>query len=477
MGGFHAKNLKQSRGVCKQISPPGFQPEMEMFRSHMRGNEHQIRETLVISLVKNSKTQGTCQGQREEDINVQNARELESHSCFRKMDSSSGEARGYGEVFHFGPRHRVFEQRFSYENFQTYPRPQNISQAGENQLLQYLPAHSQERSHSFIDEVDDNIKMQRGKELEPQPCFIRMEDSFIATYGYKEVIDSGPRHRYFEQRLSFAPFQTHQEPCAISPVENKLYRPLTPSKRTYDTFQDELEDYIKEQKARGLEPKICFRKIEHRSVETHGDREMTDFRPSHQMCEQKYPFETFQACTESHNTSQTIENQLPHCLPSQESKERLDSINYQLTRHCEKSAHLSLSEQESDSSPYYIESESYKDPSPENNASDNQTGHIRRHQKRRRHLEEGVEKTEKEQSKHKRKRRFEGANLEDKNIQQKEGIADEVCVSPGKPKHRKKKKSHGAASEKAHRHRKEKKKHVEEKTEEEMLWDESILGF
>ncbi|TKC47530.1 hypothetical protein EI555_018983, partial [Monodon monoceros] len=32
------------------------------------------------------------------------------------------------------------------------------------------------------------------------------------------------------------------------------------SRKTSDSFQDELEDYIKVQKARGLEPKTCFRK-------------------------------------------------------------------------------------------------------------------------------------------------------------------------------------------------------------------------
>lgn len=51
------------------------------------------------------------------------------------------------------------------------------------------------------------------------------------------------------------------------------------SKKTYDSFQDELEDYIKVQKARGLEPKTCFRKMREDYLETYGYKEEVTLDP------------------------------------------------------------------------------------------------------------------------------------------------------------------------------------------------------
>ncbi|XP_007950383.2 zinc finger matrin-type protein 1 [Orycteropus afer afer] len=497
MGGIHAKNRKQLMGERGQISPSGFQPEMafimrtyichicsitftssEMFRSHMQGNEHQTKETLVISLVKNSKTQET---ECEDYINMQKARGLQSSTCFRRMEESSLETCGYREVIDFRPRHRVFEQRLPYKTFQTYPIQYNISQAMENQLPHYLPDYSQKKYDSFQGELEDYMKVQKARGQEEKTCFRKMGGNFIESRKYREMVDSGPRHEMFEQRFSFETSQTYQGPFNISPVENQpssCWLPA-PSKRTYDSFQDELEDYIKEQKARGLEPKTCFRKMEDSSMETHGYREMVDFRP--RMFEQRCAFETSQTYPGSCKISQVVEKQLPHCSSAHDSKHRSDPVNYyQQTRDCfsEKPVPLSLSQQENNSGPYSVESEVYKDISSENNTSDHPSGHKRRHQKRRRHQEE-EEKAEKEQSKHKRKKSYEDVDLEkDKSIQQREKTVDKISVSSGKLKHRKKKKSHDVASEKVERkHRKDKKKHAEERTEEEMLWDESILGF
>ncbi|KAM6151550.1 zinc finger matrin-type protein 1 [Rhynchocyon petersi] len=452
----------------------------EMFRSHMQGNEHQIKETLVINLVKNSKTQEPFPDESEDFISMQKVGGLQSSTSFGKMEESSLETCGYREMIDFGPSRREFEQRFPYETFQTYPGPYNISQTAENQLPPYLPAHSQKRYDSFQYELEDYAEVQKARGLEPKTSFQKMEDSFIETQGYREVVGSGLRHRMLDQRFSSETSQTYQRPYNISPVDRQLsYTLPAPSKRTYDSFQDELEDYIKEQKARGLEPKICFRKMEDSSLETHEYRE--DFKPRHRMFEQKSPSETFQTYPGSYTTiSQVVETQLPHCSPANDSKQRLDSTNsYQLTRDgfSEKLVPLSLSQQENNSDPYSVESEVYKEHASENNTSDQQASHKRRHQKRKRHLE-GEEKAERKQSQHKKKKSYEDVDLdEDKSIQQREGKVDEVSVSSGKLKHRKKKKSHEVNPEKERKHKKGKKKHVEEKTEEEMLWDESILGF
>ncbi|XP_017375674.1 zinc finger matrin-type protein 1 isoform X2 [Cebus imitator] len=518
VGNIHAKKLKQLMEKHDQASPSGFQPEMgvplttsaastflkplavkpppafsmrtyvchicsiaftslDMFRSHMQGSEHQIKESIVINLVKNSrKTHDSYQNECADYINVQKARGLEPKTCFRKMEQSSLETCRYREVVDSRPRHRMFEQRLPFETFRTYPIPYNISQAVETQL-----PHSKKTYDSFQDELEDYIKVQKARGLDPKTCFRKMRENSVDTHGHREV-DSGPRPRMCEQRFSREAPQTYQRPYHISPVESQLPQWLPAhSKRTYDSFQDELEDYIKVQKARGLEPKTCFRKIGDSSVETQ-NREMVDARPRHRMLEEKIPFETFQAYSGPYSISQAVENQLPHCLSAYDGKQRLDSISYcQLTRDCfsEKPVLLSLNQQENNSGSYSVESEVYKHLSPENNTTDHQAGHKRKHQKRRRHLEEGKERPEKEQSKHKRKKTYEDTDLDkDKSIRQRKREGDRVRVSSGKLKHRKKKKSHNVPSEKEERkHRKEKKKSVEERTEEEMLWDESILGF
>ncbi|XP_069319638.1 zinc finger matrin-type protein 1 [Eulemur rufifrons] len=500
MGKVHAKKVKQLMEEHDQVSPSGFQPEMafsmrtyvchicsitftslDMFRFHMQGSEHQIRESIAINLVKNSKKiQDSYQDECVDYIKVQKYRGLEPKTCFRKMEESSLETRRYREVVDSRFRHRMFEQR---QPFETYPGPYNISHAVENQLPHCLPAYSKKTYDSFQDELEDYIKVQKARGLDPKTCFRKMSDNSVETSGYREMVDSGPRQRMCEQRFSFETSQTYQRPYYISPVESQLPHWLPAhSKRTYDSFQDELEDYIKVQKARGLEPRTCFRNIGDSSVETHRYRETVDVRPKYRMLEQRLPFETFHAYPGPYSISQAAENQLPHCLPTHDSKQRLDSIGYcPLTRDYfpEKPVPLSLNQQENNSDPYSVESEVYKYLSSENKTSDHQGGHKRRHQKRRRHLEEGEERPEKEQSKHKRKKSYEDMELDkDKSIRQRKREGDKVRVSSGKLKHRKKKKSHDVHSEKEERkHKKEKKKSVEERTEEEMLWDESILGF
>nr|XP_012622893.1 zinc finger matrin-type protein 1 isoform X2 [Microcebus murinus] len=456
---------------------------LDMFRLHMQGSEHQIRESIAINLVKNSKTQDSYQDECADYIKVQKSRGLEPKTCFRKMEESSLETRRYREAVDSRSRHRMFEQRLPFETFQTYPGPYNTSQAVENQLPHCLPAYSQKTYDSFQDELEDYIKVQKARGLDPKTCFRKMRENSMETYRYREMVDSGPRQRMCEQRFSFETSQTYQRPYYISPVESQLPHWLPAhSKRTYDSFQDELEDYIKVQKARGLEPRTCFRNIGDSSVETHRYKETVDVRPKHRMLEQRLPFETFHAYPGPYSISQAAENQLPHCLPAHDSKQRLDSISYcPLSRDYfpEKPVPLSLNQQENNSDPYSVESEVYKHLSSENKTSDHQAGHKRRHQKRRRHLEEGEERPEKEQSKHKRKRSYEDTELgKDKSIRQRKREGDKVRVSSGKLKHRKKKKSHDVPSEKEERkHKKQKKKTVEERTEEEMLWDESILGF
>ena len=431
---------------------------------------------------KSRKPPESCQDEYTDYIKVQKARGSEPKTCFRKMEEGSLEARGYREAVDSRSRHRMFEQRSPGETFWTYPGPYNISQTVENQLPHCLPAQSKKTYDSFQDELEDDSKAQKARGLDPKTCFRKERESSVETHGYTEI-DSGPRPRMCEQRYSFETSQTYQQPYTTSPVESQLYHWLpAQSKRTYNSFQDELEDYIKVQKARGLEPKTSFRKISDSSVETHKHREMVDSRLRPRMFEQKLPFETFQTYPGSYSISQAEENLLPHPLPTHDNKQRLDPVTYcQPTRDCfpEKPVPLSLSQQDNNSGTYSVESEVYKHLSSGNDTSEHQAGRKRKHQKRRRHMEKGEERPEKEQSKHKRKKGYGDTGLDkDKGTGEGKRGREKLSVSSGKLKHRKKKKSHGVPSQKEERkHKKEKKKPVEEKTEEEMLWDESILGF
>ncbi|XP_059943707.1 zinc finger matrin-type protein 1 isoform X2 [Mesoplodon densirostris] len=499
VGKVHAKKLKQLMEEHDQVSPSEFQPEMafsmktyvchicnitctslEMFWSHMQGSEHQIKESIVTNLVKNpKKPPDSYQDESTDYIKVQKTRGPEPKSYFRKMEETSLEVCRYKEAVDSRSRYRMFEQRLPCETFRTYPGSYNISQTVENQLPHCFPAQSENTYDTFQDELEDYIKVQKARGLDPKTCFRKISKSSLETHGYREV-DSGPRPRMCEQRFSFETSQTSQRPYSTSPVGSQLHHWLPArSKSSYDSFQDELEDYIKVQKARGLEPNTCFRKGSRSSVETHKYREMVDSRPRYKKFEQRLPFETFQNYPISYGISQAAENQLPHCLPTHDSKQRLDSMTYcQPTRDYfpEKPVPLSLSQQENNSGPYSVESEVYKHLSSENNTIDHEASHMQKHKKRR-HLEEGEEKPEEEQLKNKRKKSYGDTDLDkDKSIQKREKEGDKV--SSEKLKHRKKGKSHGVPSEKEERkHKKEKKKSVEEKTEEEMLWDESILGF
>ncbi|KAM5251182.1 lysine-rich coiled-coil protein 1-like [Hipposideros larvatus] len=90
---------------------------------------------------------------------------------------------------------------------------------------------------------------------------------------------------------------------------------------TYDSFQHELEDYIRKQKARGLEPEICFRKVTDDSA--YRGREHAASKPL--MLEPRLFFRS------SHKRLGTVESQLPPRTKIHHSRQRLESLN-----HCQK---------------------------------------------------------------------------------------------------------------------------------------------
>ncbi|XP_029793614.1 lysine-rich coiled-coil protein 1 [Suricata suricatta] len=253
------------------------------------------------------------------------------------------------------------------------------------------------------------------------------------------------------------------------------------SKKTYDSFQDELEDYIKVQKARGLEPKTCFRKMREDYLETCGYKEV-DYRPRYRMFDHRPSPETVQTYPGSCPISQKVENPLPQWLPAHDSRLNLDSLSYcQFTRDCfiEKPGPLNLSQRAYNCRSYGVESGVYNHLSSENSASAHQTSHKQMRQQGKWRPEEGRGKPEEERPKHKRKKGCEEIDLDKhKNLQRNETQMETGMVSREKLKNRKERKGRDVASKKEERRRrKEKKEQGKERTEEEMLWDQSILGF
>ncbi|KAM5221473.1 zinc finger matrin-type protein 1 [Ctenodactylus gundi] len=479
---------------------------LNILRIHMQGNEHQAklvlleaqtifrikltstlcyllyRESLLTSLAKDSKkTQDCYQDECTDYIKVQKFREQGSKTGFREMEENALESHASREMIDSTFRQKVFESSLPFETFQTYPRSYSTSQVVEYQLPRCLPAHSKKEYDSFQDELEDYIKVQKARGLDPQNCFRKKRESSTERI-HRKTFASGSRHNMYDQRFSFETFQTYPQPYSNPPADAHLQNSLpVHSQRTYDSFQDELDDYIQVQKSRGLRPKTYFRKMVDSSVDTYRYREISKSSLQNRIFEQRLPFETFQFYTGPYNNSQAMENELPHYLPAHDSKPTLDPMSYcQLIKDYfpDRAVPVNLSQQEYNSDRHTIECEVYKHLSSESNTSDHQAGHKRQHQKRRRHPDEDRRRPEKEKSKHKRRKSYEDMDSDkDKSSQQNKSVG-EVRISSGKLKHRKKKKSHSVTSEKEERkHKKEKKKSIDKRTEEEILWDESILGF
>lgn len=145
------------------------------------------------------KTQDSCQDECADYIKVQKARGPEPKTCFRKMEESSLDTRGYRKVVNSRSRHRMFEQIFPSDTLWTYPESYNITQTVKKHCL---PAHSKKTYDSFQDEVEDYIKVQKPRGLDPKTCFRKLGDNSVEIHRYREV-DSGRRQRMFEERFSF----------------------------------------------------------------------------------------------------------------------------------------------------------------------------------------------------------------------------------------------------------------------------------
>ncbi|XP_036606944.1 lysine-rich coiled-coil protein 1 isoform X1 [Trichosurus vulpecula] len=270
-------------------------------------------------------------------------------------------------------------------------------------------------------------------------------------------------------------YQSHMQGNKHQIKESLVVNLMKNSKRTFHSFQDELADYIQVQKARGLEPKTYFRKMAEEHFEMDKHKEERDARPQSVLAafEQRLPPETFQACPGTYALTRTVENTLSHWSPVHDSRLRLESLG-----HCqpskeefsEKLMALGPTQQDDNSGPSSISSD--------NSTNSYQAGHKPKvtHQRKKRHPRDEREVRPNEEKKRKKTMEDKDSGKDHKAVRRRKAEADATSVR--KPKHRKERRNQEVATDKEdRRHRKEKKKPLPRRTEEEMLWDESILGF
>ncbi|XP_061446148.1 zinc finger matrin-type protein 1-like [Rhineura floridana] len=284
-------------------------------------------------------------------------------------------------------------------------------------------------------------------------------------------------------------YQSHMQGNKHQIKETIIVNLITNSKKTYNSFQDELEDYIKVQKARGLEPKTNFRKPEkdfqneeYDAMNGH-DRTFA-FDRDQFSCDSNEPEQYSGFFSETCAPSYSVENRLSHWSPVYRDPLKLE--------------HTSISQ---DSTECYLEKQvsplaTYKGDNYNPSSAESSDGYksvssdmksYRRSQKlpktpkrERECTREGKSNPRQPLVKLKRKQCSEEESGFGKDGEKKKKKKDEVdSAAVSKSKHSKDRGNKDGSSEKESRKRKkERKKHeASGPTEEELLWDESILGF
>lgn len=270
--------------------------------------------------------------------------------------------------------------------------------------------------------------------------------------------------------------------------EAKIVNLMKKAKKTYHSFQDELADYIKVQKARGLEPKTHFRKPEEEFQREEfealsGQEETTAFDQdqfSHDLYE---PDQHSIFFTETCAPLYTVEKRLPCWSPALENPLKLENAplpqlsiepcsekqGSQLTTCNVMTCRWDRNDCSSD------ESLTFSDRSPNSSRGSKKT---KKHKKE--YGEDGEEDPGQQLPKPKRKRYCKEEMYSSKGSEkQKQRQVTADSTTEWKSKHGKDKGNKESFSEKESRkHKKEKKKaKVNGPTDEETLWNESVLGF
>ncbi|XP_072353689.1 zinc finger matrin-type protein 1-like isoform X2 [Scyliorhinus torazame] len=283
---------------------------------------------------------------------------------------------------------------------------------------------------------------------------------------------------------SIEQYQCHLQGYKHHLKENKVVNLVKNTKsKIYDSFQDELYDFIKVQKARGLVPKVSFRKCEDIPEE-----EERGVLPSGSPPPQspEYPLEVMQGMPMANSSCFPGEQVFPTAadaeavrwppLPNDHPRDKCEQNNdlliecyTEMPTHPENSPDPSSVEASDDST-----GPSKKDKS----------GRKKKHRKEKRN-KEAESKRECEHPSCRIEKSPEGPGLEQGKDQSKQKAEqkdkEEVLVLGREEKLKLKKEKKDVYQEKEEiklKHKKQKKKkEVDLRTEDEKLWDESILGI
>ncbi|XP_054681446.1 lysine-rich coiled-coil protein 1 [Grus americana] len=284
---------------------------------------------------------------------------------------------------------------------------------------------------------------------------------------------------------SIETYQSHMQGNKHRIKETALVDLMKKSKKTYDSFQDELTDYMKVQKARGLEPGRYLGKAEEEGFQDkniEGGSDLGEVISSNFKCEQTQHSSVF---SETQSPTNTGENKWPS-WPSacEHALEKTPNCCYN-RGYCKEEQEQQASEVatigDKSFSLLVAESKDYYKPM----LAETSTSSYRREQKFQiKHCE--VEKYiseelkyKKEATKQKRKKSSEGADFRKENEKQKRIKFETDLVNEKKSRPCKDKRLKENPTERENKKNKKgkKKPQTDSKREEELLWDESVLGY
>ncbi|XP_025920420.1 lysine-rich coiled-coil protein 1 isoform X1 [Apteryx rowi] len=272
-------------------------------------------------------------------------------------------------------------------------------------------------------------------------------------------------------------YQSHMQGNKHQTRETVAVSLMKNSKKTYDSFQDELADYIKVQKTRGLESKPVFRKTEE---EVFQDKDVEGRSDPGEVLPSNFTYEQAQhssLCSETHSPTNTGEKS----SACENTPEKVPDCHYNVECCTEKQAPEVASIRDEDFGLSVAKSNDCR----ELVSAETAISSYRKEQKLLgKHVEEEKyiseePKYEKKGTKQKRKENSEDEDSGKESEKQKRMKVDIDLINEKKSKSYKDKRLKENPTEKeSKKHKKDKKKpQPDGKTEEELLWDESILGY
>nr|XP_009684380.1 PREDICTED: lysine-rich coiled-coil protein 1 [Struthio camelus australis] len=272
-------------------------------------------------------------------------------------------------------------------------------------------------------------------------------------------------------------YQSHMQGNKHQTRETMVVSLMKNSKKTYDSFQDELADYIKVQKARVPESKTLFRKTEEevfQDKDVEGRSDAGEVLPSNVMGEQAQPSSL---CSEPHSPTNTGEKSSAYGNTLEKTPDCHFNVGYCMEKQGSEVATIrdkgfGLSVAKSIDCHELVSVEtaisSYR----------KEEKLLGKHAEEEKYINEEL-KFEKKGTKQKRKENGEDEDSGKESEKQKRMKMDIDLINEKKSKSYKDKRlKENPAEKESKKHKKNKKKpQPDGKTEEELLWDESILGY